>query len=83
MVPKLVVLVSDTVVAVPVRFVTCGLEASLSVNTTLPVRGPLAVGVKLRLTVHCAPAAIVDGQLFDCEKSPVVVTPDIVMDLVA
>jgi hypothetical protein len=44
-------------------------ESSLMVK--VPVRVPVAVGVKTTVTRQLPPAATEDPQLFDCEKSPV------------
>ena len=43
-------------------------ESSLIVS--VPARGPVAVGVKTTVTWQLLPAASVEPQLFDCEKSP-------------
>ena len=37
---------------VPLRFTVCGLEVSLSVKVSVPVRKPAAPGLKVTLTVH-------------------------------
>src|ERR1700712_3290866 len=42
---------------VPVRLTVCVPVTSESVKTTVPVRGPVTVGVKLTGTVQLAPAA--------------------------
>ena len=44
-------------VPVPVRLTVCGLPVALSVRATAAVRVPLAVGLKVALIVHLAPAA--------------------------
>ena len=49
---------------------------ALLVTVRLPVRVPEAVGRKLTLTVHEAPAAIDVPQVLVCEKSPEVETPE-------
>ena len=60
--PTLVVgkvkLVADnfTSLPTPVKLTVCGLPLALSVMATLPVRAPLAVGVKVSDRVHLAPA---------------------------
>src|SRR5580700_10316684 len=41
---------------VPVRLTDCGLPAALSAIVTAPVRVPAAVGVKVTVMVHPAPA---------------------------
>ncbi len=53
---------------VPVKLMVCGLPAALSAMETEAVRVPVAVGVKVTLRVHFAPAARAAGeigQLFD------------------
>ena len=52
----------------PVKLMVCGLPAALSATETEAVRVPAAVGAKVTLRVHFAPAARVAGemgQLFD------------------
>jgi hypothetical protein len=48
---------------VPVRAITCGLPAALSINTTEPVRAPAALGVNVRLRVHWFEGAREEPQL--------------------
>lgn len=48
---------------VPVSETVCGLPAAPSVTLTLAVRVPLAVGVKVTLIEHEAPAATDDPQV--------------------
>jgi hypothetical protein len=50
-------------VPVPERATVCGLSAALSTNTSEPDRLPVAVGLKVMLTVQLAPAATVEPQL--------------------
>jgi len=57
---------------VPVRLICCGLPVALSVTVRVPVRFPLAVGVKVTLNVHDEFTATLPPQLFVCEKSPLV-----------
>ena len=64
----------------PVSGRTCGLPGALSAIATVPVRVPLAVGVKLTVRVHVAPAAIVPAHVLVCPKSPLAVTLAIVVD---
>ena len=59
---------------VPARLTTCGLCGALSVNDTVPVRTPTAVGVNVTFTVQLAPAASVAPQLLDWAKFPVTTT---------
>ncbi len=49
---------------VPVRLTLCGLPAALSVIDTVPVRVPVAVGVKVTLMVQLAPATTEAPQVF-------------------
>jgi hypothetical protein len=56
---------------VPVRLTVCGLPGALSLMVILPLRVPLAVGLKTTLIVHEAFAPRVTPQSFVCEKSPV------------
>ena len=46
---------------------TCGLPEALSVKVTVPVLVPLAIGLKVTLTVQNAAELSVPGQLFACE----------------
>src|SRR5207249_4739449 len=55
---------------VPVRLTACGLPLALSVTLNDALLVPLAVGVKVTLIVHCAPAATEVPQLLVCPKSP-------------
>jgi hypothetical protein len=48
-------------VPVPVRFVLCGLPDASSVTETDAIRVPVAVGLKVTLTVQLLPAARVLG----------------------
>ena len=47
----------------PVRLIFWGLPVALSVMVTLPVRVPVAVGLKVTLIVHLAPAARLERQV--------------------
>lgn len=51
------------VLPLPVRLRMCGLPAALSVITSVPVRAPEAVGVKVTLIVQSAPTATEAPQL--------------------
>jgi len=55
---------------VPVRAIVCGLSFALSVIVKVPVRLPLAVGVKVTLTVQLALGPSDVPQLLVSEKSP-------------
>jgi len=58
---------------VPVKPTVCGLPLALSVTVSVPVRVPVAEGVKVTLIVQMARVARVEvlgGQLLVCEKSP-------------
>jgi len=55
---------------VPVSETLCGLLEALSVMVSVPGREPLAVGVKLTLTVKLELAATLAPQLLVCAKSP-------------
>lgn len=55
---------------VPLREIACGEPEALSVNVRVPVRAPLAVGVKVTETVHFAPAATLVPQVLVSAKSP-------------
>jgi|GEM_PF-4097838 len=59
---------------VPVRVTFCGLWKSLSAMLKVPVRAPVAVGVKVIVTTQLAPAATGLTQVLVCAKSPVVAT---------
>ena len=54
----------------PVSPTDCGLPPALSVNFTVPVRLPAAVGVKVTLIVQFAPAATLDPHVLVSAKSP-------------
>ena len=58
---------------VPVNVTYSGLVMLplLSLRTTLPVRAPVAVGVKVTVTVQVCPGSIGLGQLLVWAKSPV------------
>ena len=55
-------------VPVPVRLTVLVIPPALTVS--VPVRVPVAVGLKVTLTVQDAPAAIDEPQLLVCAKSP-------------
>ena len=56
---------------VPLKLTVCGLPLALSVRVIVPVRVPLAVGVKNTLIAQPVPAATLAPQLSCWEKSPV------------
>jgi hypothetical protein len=56
----------------PVRLTVCGLPLALSVMVRVPLRVPVAVGVKVTLIAQVEPAATPLPQLFVSAKSPVV-----------
>ena len=58
---------------VPLRLTWSGLLAALLVMNTLPVRGPVVVGVKVTLIVQLALAARVAAQVVVLAKSPLMV----------
>lgn len=61
---------------VPVSDTPWGLPAALSVMLTLPVRFPMAVGLKVTLIAQFAPAArvaLLAGHVFVSAKSPLLV----------
>jgi hypothetical protein len=62
-------------VPVPVRETLCGLFEALSVMVSVPARKPLAVGVKVTLTVQLELAATLAPQLLVCPKSPLAWMP--------
>ena len=55
---------------VPVTLVVCGLFVALSVTVNVALRVPADVEVKVTSMEQLAPAARLAGQLFVCEKSP-------------
>ena len=55
---------------VPVELIVCGLPPALSLMVNAPVRVPLAVGVKVTLTVQLELVATLAPQLLLCAKSP-------------
>lgn len=59
---------------VPVSVTLCGLLVAPSVRVSVPVRPPLAVGVKVTLTVQLALALRDVPQVLDSAKSPLVCT---------
>lgn len=56
---------------VPLIAALCGLPVALSVILTVDDRLPVLVGVKVTVIVQLAFAASEEGQVFVCEKSPV------------
>src|SRR5436309_543626 len=62
-------------VPAPESVTLCGLPAALSVMVTAPVRGPVAVGVNVRVMAQFAPAARDAPQVLVCAKSPVAAMP--------
>jgi hypothetical protein len=52
---------------VPVSETVCGLLGSESVRVSVPLRVPVAVGVKVTFTVQLPPAATVAPQSLVCE----------------
>src|SRR5712692_501004 len=78
LVPKLRVVVDMLSVGVtpePVREINCGLFEALSVIVNMPLRKPLAVGVKVTLTVQLELAPTLAPQLLVCAKSPLACIP--------
>ena len=57
-------------VPVPVSADVCGEPLALSAIVSVPVRVPVAVGVKVTEIVHFAPAATLAPQVLDSAKSP-------------
>jgi hypothetical protein len=55
--------VTVAAVPVPARLTVCGLPAALSLTDSVPLREPLAVGVKVTLIVHVPLAAKVAGEM--------------------
>jgi hypothetical protein len=53
-------------VPVPVRLIVCGLPDALSVMVTVPVRVPVAVGLKVTLILQFPPAATEVPHVFVC-----------------
>jgi hypothetical protein len=47
---------------VPLRLTVCGLPTALSVNLSVPVVAPVAVGANFTLTLHLEPAEMLDPQ---------------------
>jgi hypothetical protein len=65
----------NTANPVPVRAAACGLPTALSLTVSEPVRAPLAVGVKMTLTVQLCPTLStlsVAPHVFVWVKSPLV-----------
>ena len=57
-------------VPVPLRPTCCGLLRALSVMVSVPLSGPMRVGVYTTLIVQEALTATLEPQLLVCEKSP-------------
>ena len=73
-------------VPVPTRLRLCGVPGASSATVTEAVRLPVAAGVKITLMVQLAFAAnvaLVAGQLFFCEKSPLFVPPIPMLEIVS
>src|SRR5215467_12508247 len=71
--PNIVMVAGDTVggtVPVPVSATVCGLPLALSVTEIVPVREPLAVGVKVTEMVQFAATATDEPQVLVWLKSP-------------
>src|SRR5713226_8700372 len=78
LVPKLKLVVDRLSVGVtpePVSETNCGLLDAASVMVSVPVREPLAVGVKVTLTVQLELATTLAPQLLVCAKSPLACIP--------
>ena len=56
---------------VPVRVTTCGLVTAESVNVSVPVTAPVAVGEKVTPTVQLAPAPMLAPQVLLATANPV------------
>src|SRR5579863_773314 len=54
----------------PFKGIDCGLPSPLSVIVTEAFRGPLAVGLKVTLTLQLAPTGKLEPQVCVSEKSP-------------
>jgi hypothetical protein len=52
---------------VPFKVTVCMVEGSVSAKVTKPARDPVADGVNVTWTLHFAPAATDEPQLFVCE----------------
>jgi hypothetical protein len=61
----------------PLSESVCGLLLALSVTVSVPVRAPVAVGVKATLIVQLAPEPKDVPQVFVCAKSPVTAIDEI------
>jgi hypothetical protein len=59
----------------PARLIVCGLPTALSAMVTEPYRLPGAVGVKVTVIAHAAPAATLAPQVLVWAKSPLAVMP--------
>ena len=59
---------------VPLKLTVCGLPLALSLTLSVPVRVPLAVGLKPTVIEHPDPAATDLPQLLVSLKSPLTVT---------
>jgi hypothetical protein len=65
-------------VPVPLRLAVCGLPAASSLTLSVPLRVPVAVGLKVTVIGQLAPAASVLGQVLVWAKSPLAVIDVIV-----
>ena len=68
-------------VAVPVRFASCGLFSASSATCRIALKTPAALGVNVTLTVQVAPAASVAPQVWDdfanrAASVPAIVIPE-------
>ena len=73
-------------VPVPLSPTLCGLPLALSVMVTEAERAPVAVGLNVTLIEQSAPAASVEvlgGQLFVCEKSPLLAPVIAMLEIVS
>ena len=61
-------------IPVPLRFTTCGLLPASSLIVKAPLRLPVAVGLKVTVSVQLPPAGTVEPQVFACKKSPLALT---------
>jgi hypothetical protein len=62
-------------IPVPLRLAVCGLPAALSVTLTVPLRDPVAVGVKVTWIVQLPPAGRLLPQVLVWAKSPLAAMP--------
>jgi len=69
---------SNAHLPVPLKLTTCGLFAALSWRVSVPLRVPVAVGLKVTLMPHVACAAKLVPQVLVSAKSPATAIPAIV-----